>query len=591
MNDNTYLGQVINVAGGKVDVLISNDMKSFSPIIDGTQYKVGQIGTLIKIPLGNTILYGVVDSVSMGGMNKDKEFLVNRDFADKEITVNLLGEKIGINEFQSGIGVFPTVGDEVHIVTQDDLKTIYGVDSRGQIKLGSHSSSPDLGIYIDLQRITTRHMAILGSTGSGKSNTTAVIIDRILEKFDGARMILVDTHGEYASAFPDKSKIFSLNNEDNPLYIPFWAMNFDELSFFLVSRESGSERPEDKRLREEIIELKKANKSNLKAGEISEEYITEDSPIPFDIKLMWHKFNREVNATYTVAPQNNQNKDTEMLIDEGDYENLKPANFEPYTVDSNKPYKAKNQTMYTYEKKIYSRLADDKFDFMFEPGDYTKGVEKDLNDLLEEWIDHDKKLTILDLSGIPYELMDISIGIINRIVYDSMFWGKDEEFTGKSRPILMIYEEAHSYLPKKQDTRHIYGYARRSVEKIFKEGRKFGIGSIVVTQRPSEISDSILSQVGTMIAMRLTNSSDQNTVKATAPNNTSSLMDLLPTLRIGECVVVGEAIKIPSRVRIPIFEPRPSSNDPDIIEGWSKTHIENSDGYKRVVKKMRERRF
>ena len=155
----------------------------------------------------------------------------------------------------------------------------------------------------------------------------------------------------------------------------------------------------------------------------------------------------------------------------------------------------------------------------------------------------------------------------------------------------MIYEEAHTYLPKNQDSRYIYGYARKSVEKIFKEGRKFGIGSIVITQRPSEISDTILAQVGTTIALRLTNSSDQGTVKATAPNNMTGLMELLPTLRVGECIVVGDAVKIPSRVRIQEFEPRPSSNDPDVISSWSKEATKEEDKYRSVVKKMRERRF
>lgn len=587
----TYLGKIVNVNSGKVDVTISRDVPSSTPIIDGVQYKIGQIGTLVKIPLGNSILYGVVDSVSITGTNIDDDTVIDEENITRIIKVSLIGEKVGKGKFQKGVGTFPTINDEVHIVTDNDLKVIYDFDSTGQIELGRHASSTDLPIYLDLQKIVSRHLAILGSTGSGKSNTTARVIYNILDKFEGSRMILVDVHGEYASAFPDLSKVMSLNSVSSPLYIPFWAMNFDELSFFLVGREMGSERQEDKRLREEVLKLKLLNKDTLKAGKIDEEYITEDSPIPFDIRLMWHNLNREVNATYSESNQVKQTKETEMLINEGDYKKLIPAKFNAYTVDSTAPYKSKDQTMYSYEKKIFSRLSDNKYDFMFKPGDYIDGKIKDLNDLLEEWMDHEKRLTILDLSGIPFELMDISIGLINRIVYDSMFWGKDESYTGRARPILMIYEEAHTYLPKNQDSRYIYGYARKSVEKIFKEGRKFGIGSIVITQRPSEISDTILAQVGTTIALRLTNSSDQGTVKATAPNNMTGLMELLPTLRVGECIVVGDAVKIPSRVRIQEFEPRPSSNDPDVISSWSKEVNKEEDKYRSVVKKMRERRF
>lgn len=587
----TFIGFITNVDSGKIDVRISNDIPSASPIIDGIQYRIGQIGTLVRIPLGNTMLFGVVDSINISGVDQTKITLIDHDLVNRNIRVNLIGEKIGRGVFQKGIGVFPTINDEVHIVTESDIKSIYDFDSTGQIELGTHASSNDLPIYLDLQKIISRHLAILGSTGSGKSNTTARVISSILEKFEGSRIILIDIHGEYSSAFPAISKVMRLNSPDSPLYIPYWAMNFDELSFFLVGREAGSERPEDKRLREEIVRLKKENKDKIKAGSINEEYITEDSPIPFDIRLMWHNLNREVIATYNKADQASQTRDNEMLIDEGDYSKLIPAQFQPYTVDSKAPYKSKNQTMYLYEKKIFSRLSDNKYDFMFKPGGYLDGEIKDLNDLIIEWMGHEKRLTILDLSGIPYELMDISIGLINRIVYDSMFWGKDEDYTGRARPILMVFEEAHAYLPKNQDSRYIYGYARKSVEKIFKEGRKFGIGAAVVTQRPSEISDTILAQVGTTISMRLTNSSDQSSVKATAPNNMTGLMDLLPTLRIGECIVVGDAIKIPSRVRIQKFEPRPNSNDPDIIKSWSHKFESKDTDYINVVRKMRERRF
>ncbi|WP_210994399.1 ATP-binding protein [Acholeplasma laidlawii] len=253
----TFIGFITNVDSGKIDVRISNDIPSASPIIDGIQYSIGQIGTLVRIPLGNTMLFGVVDSVNISGVDQTKMTLIDHDLVNRNIRVNLIGEKIGRGVFQKGIGVFPTINDEVHIVTESDIKSIYDFDSTGQIELGTHASSNDLPIYLDLQKIISRHLAILGSTGSGKSNTTARVISSILEKFEGSRIILIDIHGEYSSAFPAKSKVMRLNSPDSPLYIPYWAMNFDELSFFLVGREAGSERPEDKRLREEIVRLKR----------------------------------------------------------------------------------------------------------------------------------------------------------------------------------------------------------------------------------------------------------------------------------------------------------------------------------------------
>ena len=226
---------------------------------------------------------------------------------------------------------------------------------------------------------------------------------------------------------------------------------------------------------------------------------------------------------------------------------------------------------------------------MFNPGDYF-GEKKDLDELIKNWIDNEHRLTILDLNEVPFELIDISVGLITRIIFDSMYWGRFEEYTGRSRPLLMVFEEAHSYLPRNESSAFIYGYARKAVEKIYKEGRKFGVGAMVVTQRPSEISETILAQVGSFIALRLTNSSDKTTVQSSAPNNMSTLIELLPSLRIGEAILVGEAINIPTRVRIELIEPRPSSSDPRLIESWKNPFKSKKDAYKKVVTASREQK-
>ncbi len=589
-NDVTYLGTVINVNSNVVDVEISKDIPSSAPIINGKIYRLGQIGTLVKISIGNLNLYGIVSSVSNTPGNIEVDSM-EPYVGSRFLKVQLIGEQFGSQNFEKGIGTFPTINDEVHIVTEKDLKNIYGSYEEGLIEIGKHSSSENLSVYLDLHNLVLRHSAILGSTGSGKSNTTANVVKSILNEYKGSRIVLIDPHGEYPSAFEGKAKIFRINDSVNPLYIPFWTMNFDELSFFLVGRSKGQEKPEDKRLREEIVELKKLNASKLKAGEVIPAFITADSPIPFDIKKMWYAFNRELIATYRVSKEDEQNESTEELVKEGDPQKLIPAKFRPYSMSNNAPYKSKKQTMYGYEQKIHSRLKDTRFDFMFNPGDFYDTTSKnDIDKLLRDWIDHDERLTILDLSGVPFELIDISVGLISRLLFDSMYWGRFESYTGRQRPLLMVYEEAHSYLPKSEETSHIYGYARKAVEKIFKEGRKFGMGAMVVTQRPSEISETILAQVGTFIALRLTNSSDQGTVKSASPNNMTNLIDLLPSLRIGEAVVVGEAIKIPSRVRVGLVEPRPSSNDPELVDNWQKRFKKDDNNYKNVVTALREQK-
>ncbi len=586
--DTTYLGKVINVNSGSVEVEISRDIPSAAPIINGRLYKIGQIGTFVKFPIGSLTLYGLVSSVS-NTPSSIESTQYEPNYGSRFLQVQLIGEKLGNEIFQKGIGTFPTINDEVHIVTEVDLKLIYGEKSDGFIEIGKHSSSENLPVYIDIHNLILRHSAILGSTGSGKSNTTANLLKRILNDYNGARIILVDTHGEYSSAFMKDAQIFKINDKTNPLFVPFWTMTFDELSFFLVGRTEGQEKPEDKQLREKIIELKKINASKLSAGKVNEDYITADSPIPFDIKQMWYEFDREINATY------NHNSDhipaNECLEEEGSAKDLKPARFTPYSPNNTAPFKSKRITMYPYVGKIYSRLKDSRYSFMFNPSDYYDVSSKnDIDHLLRNWVEHAKRLTILDLSGIPFELIDISVGLISRFIYDSMYWGRFEAYTGRNRPLLMVYEEAHSYLPKSEKSSNVYGYARKAVEKIFKEGRKFGIGAMVVTQRPSEISETILAQAGTFIALRLTNSGDKGTVQSAAPNNMSSLMELLPSLRIGEAIIVGEAINIPSRVRIELVEPRPSSNDPHLVESWKKSFKPDEKNYKKIVTAIREQK-
>ena len=584
--DITYLGKIIRVDSSTVEVEVSNDIPSAAPIINGRLYKIGQIGTFVKMPIGNITIYGIVSSVS-NTPSKPDETQIRYNFGSRFLSVQLVGEKIGEDDFEKGIGTYPTINDEVHLVIEKDLFDIYGKRDEGSVEIGKHSSSENLTVYADIHKLVLRHCAILGSTGSGKSNTTVSILKAILTDYDGSRVILVDPHGEYASAFPD-AKVFKINDLANPLFIPFWLMNFDELAYFIVGASpTDDQRTEYRRFREFITEFKKKNNS-LIAGVVNKDFITADSPIPFNIKELWWEMNWWLNATFSTAPKDDQTKATAQQTNVGDFENLVGAKFTPYPPNNQPPYKSKHVEFFPYEKKILSRIRDSRFDFLFNPGNF-KGIAgtKDLNNLLNEWIGSASKLAILDLSGVPFEVLDITVGLITRFVYDSMFWGRSEKYTGKQRPLLLAYEEAHTYLNKNDSS----NYSKQAVEQVFKEGRKFGLGALVISQRPSEISETILAQVGTYIALRLTNSGDQSIVKSSAPDNLNSLIDLLPALRTGEAIVVGEAIKIPSRVRIKLNNPRPTSDDPKLVEAWKQAHPEGADNYKTVVTRIRQQKF
>ena len=585
-SDVTYLGRIIKVDSSSVEVEISEDIPSSSPIINGKVYKLGQIGTFVKVVAGNILTFGLVESVSNTPSNINSDTVVNK--GSRYLSVQLIGEKVGNKKFEKGIGLYPTINDEVHIVTDEDLFDLYGKTDdteNGLLAIGKHASSDNLDVYLDIHKLVLRHSAILGSTGSGKSNSVVAILKQIGTQMHNSRMLLIDPHGEYASAFPE-AKVFRIGDEKSPLYIPFWLMNFDELMYFLVgAKSSDDQRPEYRRFREIITQAKKMN-CHLKAGDVNPNYITADSPIPFNIRKIWYDINREINATYQIADASKQTSENECLVREGIPEKLEPAEFEPYAMSNQAPYRSRKQEMYSYEKKLLARLKDSRYDFMFYPGEYKdENSPKDLHNLLLDWIGGDERLAILDLSNVPFEVMDITVGLITRFVYDSMFWGRNEPNTGRNRPLLIAYEEAHSYLGKNETI-----YARNAVEKIFKEGRKFGLGAVVISQRPSELSETILAQVGTFIALRLTNSSDQSIVKSMAPDNMNSLISLLPSLRIGEAVIVGEAINIPTRVRLPLQSPRPDSSDPELVSAWMREY-NSDDDYKMVVTKIREQHF
>ena len=379
-SDVTYLGKVIRVDSNVVEVEISNGIPSASPIINGKIYKLGQIGTFVKIIAGNIITFGLVDSVSNTPSIADSNLIYNT--GSRFLSVSLVGEKIGNRTFEKGIGLYPTINDEVHLVTDEDLRDIYGgaEDTTGLLAIGKHSSSENLNVYLDIHRLVLRHSAVLGSTGSGKSNCVVAVIKKLLGQMKNSRMVLIDPHGEYSSAFPE-AKVFKIGDERRPLYVPFWLMTFDELAYFLVgSKPIDDARPEYRNFRELILRAKKAN-YQLAAGNVDPDYITADSPIPFDIRKIWYDINRRVNATYNN--KTNQNKDTECLETEGDPEKLIAAKFQPYSMGSTAPFKSNDGSFYAYEKKLIARLKDSRYDFMFYPGEYkTKDSGKDLHDLL-----------------------------------------------------------------------------------------------------------------------------------------------------------------------------------------------------------------
>jgi len=235
---------------------------------------------------------------------------------------------------------------------------------------------------------------------------------------------------------------------------------------------------------------------------------------------------------------------------------------------------------------LRSRLLDRRYDFLLHPGDWepelTGTVKNDLDKLLEGWLGHEKQITILDLSGVPSAVLTRLIGSILRIVYEALFWSREKSEGGVERPLLVVMEEAHRYLGPEAGT-----VASEVVKRIVKEGRKYGVGAMVISQRPAEVDETVLSQCGTIIALRLSNPVDRARVKGSLPDNLAGLMDLLPVLRTGEAIITGEAARLPVRCRIalPRQEHLPRSNDPNVTKAWARRR--SAEGYDRVVASWR----
>lgn len=566
--DPTFLGTVRAVSGSAVRVEISPEIPSASPIIDGRTYRLGQVGSFVRLPLGLLNLYGVISQVGAVEGHGDEVDGVVGPAGQRILEIQLVGEAYAAGSFERGVSVFPTIDDEVHIVTEADLRVIYGTSSPSMVRIGRHSASESLVAAIDIDKLVTRHSAILGSTGSGKSNTVANLVKRMTgRRFPSARIVVIDPHGEYGAAFESTSRVFRIGDATYPLVIPYWALSFNELAWFLIGRTTATESVPEVALRDRVLSRKQAAAPSLSAGAVEPAQVTADSPIPFDLADLWYELDRAERATYKDIERAD-----EALVKDGDPRVWTPAEFSPAGAGSSPPFhRNQDQTIGGIAPllgKIAARGRDSRFNFLLDPGDLD-GATSDLDDLVSSWLNHDKPITVLDLGGIPFEVTDLVVGVLTRILYETQFWGRGIAGVGRSRPLLLVFEEAHSYLPRGGDAaKFVAGYAGQAVRRVFKEGRKYGIGGLVVSQRPHELDETILSQCGTFVALRLSNPDDQGRVKALAPDALRGLLELLPVLRTGEALILGEAIHIPSRVRVELVEPRPDSQDPPIASVW-----------------------
>lgn len=584
-NDPTYLGNVSSVSGGAVTVQLASSVDSGLTVINGKVYSIGQVGSFVHIPQGYQDLFAVVSEV--GATDVQHDLTIENNFTGRWMKVQLIGESIG-QTFERGVSQFPSIGDAVHLTTEISIAKIYGISKHGFVTIGSLSSAESISAKVGIDALVTRHSAILGSTGAGKSTTVASLVRSITSpdnrnsEYPNARILMLDIHGEYSEALKDVATVFSVEpqNEETKLHVPYWALNFDDLfTFILGSHGAGY----GSVLSEKVFELKvESQKMNNFQG-VVQNSITVDSPIPFSLKKFWYDL-----VDFELMTYSNNDKTEPALEEAGDIDKLIAPKYKPHEMGPKPPHKNPNSHNILHTlKSIRSKLVDRRYDFLFRPGpwepDHDGRVNEDLDSLLTKWIGGNKPLSILDLSGVPSFILEGLIGSILKIVYDSLFWGRDKSEGGKQRPLLIVMEEAHRYLSKGTNSL----LAAQTVQKIVKEGRKYGVGAMIISQRPSEVDETILSQCGTIFALRLSNPSDQAHVVGNLPDSLSSLLDVLPVLRVGEAVVVGEATRLPMRCRVslPQEKYRPQSSDPKVTEKWTSGRV--TEGYQRIVASWR----
>lgn len=582
--DPSFIGTVQDVMGTTVTVALSNETITGISFIDGECYRIGQVGSFVRIPVGFTDLYGLVSQVGAGAAPVSE--LETSPYGNRWLQVQLIGERMRDGQFQRGVSQHPTIEDKVHIVTEKDLHAIYGPsDPIDFVSIGHLASAESIPAYIDINKLVTRHSAIVGSTGCGKSTTVAGLLNSISDKlqFPSARILVLDIHGEYSKALGERASIIRVgadaSKNERELQIPFWALNFEEMAKFAFGSIDNSKYAI---VTDWVMKLKRESLEHQPIPGIDPDAITVDTPTPFCLHKLWYELYKrdfmtivprpggaadEVDPAYAQDSHGKNLLGDAMAVIPPVYRTVKTTGPAHERVQWGKEPIGIRQQLST----LGSKLKDPRYNFICNPGkwkpDIDGKIESDLDLLIKDWIGNERPVTIMDLSGIPSLILNDIIGAVLRIIYDAVFWGRNLPEGSRERPLFIILEEAHAYLGKDNS-----GSASLAVKRIAKEGRKYGVGMMVVSQRPSEIDSTILSQCGTIIAMRLANTIDRGHVTGAASDNLKGLFEMLPILRTGEAIIVGEAVSLPIRALIdpPDQDRKPDSIDPKVASHGSK---------------------
>ncbi|UCZ53745.1 ATP-binding protein [Bacillus shivajii] len=533
-----------------------------------------QIGKYVKIQEGNhNFVLCVIQNIKIA-TEKDEDVFI--------LTVQPIGIFKG-EEFYQGNPSLPSPTEPVFLVENNILGKIFNSKDNKMFHLGKLAQNDKIDFTLDGDKFFSKHVAVVGSTGSGKSCSVAKILQNVVgineakninkDKKKNSHIIIFDIHSEYRSAFEiGKNENFDLNYLDvEKLKLPYWLMNSEELeSLFIESNEQNSHNQVSQFKRAVILNKEKYNPKFKK--------VTYDSPIYFNINEVFnyiYNLNEEVINKIEGEQHLPKLSNGELVEDRSLYFERK---LEFTTSNNTKATKASNGSFNGEFNRFLSRFEtkvnDKRLDFLLLNQDIEENSKyrtEHFEEILKQFMGYlDKSnVTIIDLSGIPFEVLSTTVSLISRIIFDFAFHYSKLQHEQKEHnniPFMVVCEEAHNYIPRTGG--NDYKAARKSIERIAKEGRKYGLSLMVVSQRPSEVSDTILAQCNNFINLRLTNINDQSYIKNLLPDNSRSISEVLPTLSAGECLVVGDSTPIPSIVKLELPNPEPRSQSIKFHKEW-----------------------
>ena len=550
--DEGYLGTVIQVDTRRVSISAEDEHL--------TRASISKLVTLRRGTVDDWLI-GMVDRivrqiVTADTTEKDEK---QKDASDNDalllsgnaVTITLVGmvrwnAEDSRHEFTRSLLDLPDIGQACFVLKGDSLKSFMNLlvskgDVEQALEIGKYALDPDATAYLDGDKFFQRHAALLGSTGSGKSWTVATILERAA-KLPSANLIVFDLHGEYRQlSYADHLRIPGPDDlgAANPelLYLPYWLMNCEELTAMFVESSEFTAHNQTLVFQDNVFSEKKKLLESMGKTEVLDSF-TIDSPVPFDLDTVVAEI-RRLNEEMVQGTRG-----------------LKQGSF--------------FGQFGRFLARIAGKLNDRRYGFLFKAPQELHTYESfhHIAEQLLAFSDGHKRIKVIDFSEVPSDVLPVMLGIVGRLIYFLQFWMPDE----KRHPVALVCDEAHIYLPREQGNPN-QRRALENFEKIAKEGRKYGVSLVIVSQRPSDVSTTILSQCNNVIALRLTNSNDISAVKNMMPESMTSFMEMLPVLDIGEALVVGDAVLLPSRIHINKPDEPPLSATIDFWTEWSRKSV------------------